>query len=111
VKACGLVAFVAVAVAPAPGARRQQMRQRACRRCYLAGVRLRVKVNAGAQSESVRRLADGSLQVRTRAPATKGKANKRVVELLAEHLGVAPFDIEIVAGHTSPVKHVEVHGR
>jgi len=74
-------------------------------------VRLRVKVNAGAQSESVRRLADGSLQVRTRAPATKGKANKRVVELLAEHLGVGPSDIEIVAGHTSPVKHVEVRGR
>jgi hypothetical protein len=74
-------------------------------------MRLRVKVNAGAQSESVRRLADGSLQVRTRAPATRGKANKRVLELLAEYLGIGPADIEIVAGHTSPVKHVEVRGR
>jgi len=71
-------------------------------------MRLRVKVNAGAQSESVRRLDDGTVQVRTRAPANKGKANKRVVELLAEHFGVAAGDVEIVAGHTHPVKHVEV---
>jgi uncharacterized protein (TIGR00251 family) len=74
-------------------------------------MRIRVKVNAGAQSESVRELADGSLQVRTRAPASKGKANARVLELLAEHLGIEVRDIEIVAGKTSPVKHVEVRSR
>jgi uncharacterized protein (TIGR00251 family) len=72
-------------------------------------LRVRVKVNAGAQSESVRELDDGSLQVRTRAPATKGKANKRVLELLAEHFGLSPAHLEIVAGHTSPVKHVQVN--
>jgi len=71
-------------------------------------MRIRVKVNAGAQSESVRELADGSLQVRTRAPASKGKANARVLELLADHLEVHVDDVEIVAGKTSPVKHVEV---
>ena len=69
---------------------------------------LRVKVNAGAQSESFRRLADGSYQVRTRAPATKGKANRRVCELLADHLGLQPEDIELVAGQTSAVKHVKL---
>ena len=69
-------------------------------------MRIRVKVNAGAQSESVRELADGSFQVRTRAPATKGKANQRVVALLADHFGVAADAIEITAGHTSPVKYV-----
>ena len=74
-------------------------------------MRFRVKVNAGAQSESVRELADGSLQVRTRAPASKGKANARALELLAKHLGVDADDIEIVAGKTSPVKHIEVRAR
>ncbi len=74
-------------------------------------MRIRVKVNAGAQSESVRQLADGSYQVRTRAPATKGKANRRVVELLADHLGVDRADVEITAGHTSPVKYVRVSQR
>ena len=69
---------------------------------------LRVKVNAGAQSESVRQLSDGSYQVRTRAPATKGKANRRVLELLADHLGLHTDEIEIVAGQTSPIKHVKL---
>ena len=71
-------------------------------------MRLKVKVNAGAQSESVRQLADDSYQVRTRAPATKGKANRRVCELLADHLGLEPDDVEIVSGHTSPIKYLRV---
>ncbi len=71
-------------------------------------MRLRIKVNSSAQSESVRKLDDGSLQVRTRAPASKGKANKRVLELLGEYLDMAPSDLEIVAGHSSPVKHIAV---
>lgn len=68
-------------------------------------------MNSGAQSESVRKLDDGSLQVRTRAPASKGKANKRVLELLGEYLDMAPSDLEIVAGHSSPVKHIAVRRR
>jgi uncharacterized protein (TIGR00251 family) len=74
-------------------------------------VRIRVKVNAGAQSESVRELGDGTVQVRTRAPASKGRANARVREQLAAYFGVAAGDVEIVAGHTSPVKQVVVHRR
>ena len=74
-------------------------------------MRLRIKVNPRAKSESVRELDDGSIQIRTRAPASKGKANKRVLELLGEYLDIAPGDLEIVAGHTSPVKHVAVRRR
>ncbi len=69
---------------------------------------LRLKVNAGAQSESVKQLTDGSYQVRTRAPATKGKANRRVRELLANHFGLHPDEIEIVAGQTSAIKYVKL---
>ena len=69
---------------------------------------IRVKVNAGAQSEGVKRLDDGSYQVRTRAPATKGKANRRVLELLAEHLGIDKDDLQIAAGRSSPVKYVRI---
>lgn len=68
-------------------------------------------MNAGAQGESVRRLADGSYQVRTRAPATRGKANQRALKLLAAHFGVAAADLEIVAGHGSPIKHIDVSSR
>ncbi len=74
-------------------------------------MRLRIKVNSSAQSESVRKLDDGSLQIRTRAPASKGKANKRVLELLGKYLDTAPSDLEIVAGHSSSVKHIAVRQR
>ena len=75
------------------------------------GMRIKVKVNAGAQSESVKRLSDGSYQVRTRAPATRGKANRRVLELLAEHLQVGVDELEIAAGLTSQIKYITVNDR
>ena len=74
-------------------------------------MRLRIKVNSSAQSESVRKLDDGSLQVRTRAPASKGKANKRVLELLGKYLDPPPRNLEIVSGRSSPVKHITVRRR
>ena len=71
-------------------------------------MRIRVKVNAGAQGESVRRLADGYYQVRTRAPAVRGRANRRVLELLGAELGVPTDRLRIVAGQTSPLKWIEL---
>lgn len=74
-------------------------------------MRLRIKVNSSAQSESVRELADGSLQIRTRAPASKGKANKRVLELLGKYFDTPPGNLEIISGHSSSVKHITVRRR
>lgn len=71
-------------------------------------VRLRVKVNPSSTTEGVKRLEEGFYQVRTRAPAENGRANARVVELLAEALEVAPERVRIVAGATRPLKIVEV---
>ena len=71
-------------------------------------MRIRVKVNAGSRSESVRLLEAGFYQVRTRAPAEDGRANARVLELLAEEFGVPVRRIRIVTGHTRPLKLVEV---
>ena len=71
-------------------------------------MRFRVKVNAGSRSESVRLLEEGFYQVRTRAPAEGGRANARVVELLAAELGVPAGRVRIVTGHTQPLKLVEI---
>lgn len=48
------------------------------------------------------------LKVRVAAPPEKGAANRAVVELLREWLGVA--DVEIVAGHGNPEKTARVRG-
>ncbi len=68
--------------------------------------RIRVKVNAGARSDSVRLLGPDFYQVRTRVPPERGRANRRVLELLAQELGVPVERLQIVAGHTRPLKVV-----
>lgn len=72
------------------------------------GIELSIKVVPGAsRSEVVGALGD-RLKVRVAAPAEGGKANRAVVEVLREWLGVR--GVEIVAGASSPEKTVRVAG-
>jgi uncharacterized protein YggU (UPF0235/DUF167 family) len=70
--------------------------------------RVRVKVNASSRTEGVRELEPDFYQVRTRAPAERGRANVRVLELLAEALNRSPADLRIVSGATKPLKIVAI---
>jgi len=74
-------------------------------------MRIRVKVNASSKTEGVRRLEPGFYQVRTAQPAEAGKANRRVLELLAAELCVPVDRLEIVTGATRPLKLIEVRER
>jgi hypothetical protein len=49
-------------------------------------------------------------RVKMTAPPVEGKANKALIALLAEKLGVPKRDIEITAGKKSRVKTVRVYG-
>ena len=51
---------------------------------------------------------DGLLIVRVRAPSEKGKANKRLVKLLAKYYGVPMSSIKIVRGLTARNKTVKI---
>lgn len=74
----------------------------------LAGLRVTVKVKPSAKKEGIDIASDGTLEVRVSAPPERGKANERLIELLAEHFGVAKSRIKIVAGHTQRQKVLEV---
>lgn len=50
----------------------------------------------------------GGLLVYVREPAQEGKANKAVIEMLAEYYKVPKSLVEVVAGHSSKHKVVEV---
>lgn len=65
--------------------------------------RLRIKVVPNSKEESVGQ-AEGYLRVRVNAPAREGRANKRAIELLHEHLGIPKSNIELVAGATARIK-------
>ena len=72
--------------------------------------RLKVKAVPGAsRSEIVGRLGE-ALKVRVAAPPEGGKANREILELLAERLGLPAASVTLVSGAASPAKVVELRG-
>lgn len=71
-------------------------------------MKLTVLVKPNSRRESVTTQADGSLLVRVNAPPVDGKANERVVALLAEHLGRPKSAIQLLQGAGGKRKTFEV---
>jgi uncharacterized protein (TIGR00251 family) len=69
---------------------------------------VKVKVKPNSRVEEVVEMSRGELEVKVKAPPEKGKANKRLVEVLARHYGVPPSRVKILKGHTSRTKLVEI---
>ncbi|MEI6304755.1 MAG: DUF167 domain-containing protein [Candidatus Taylorbacteria bacterium] len=69
---------------------------------------IHIRVSAGARVEKVEVMPDGILKVRVNAPPERGKANERVVELLAEYFKLSKARIAIIRGHTNREKVVLV---
>ncbi|HEY6255845.1 MAG TPA: DUF167 family protein [Xanthobacteraceae bacterium] len=57
-------------------------------------------------------LADGTcvLKVRVRAAASEGAANAALIEHLADVLGVAPRNVDLVAGARGRIKTLKIGG-
>ncbi len=73
-------------------------------------VRLRVRVSAGAaRSEIVGRHGD-AWKVRVAAAPERGRANKEVLRLLADALGVPIARLDLAAGAMARDKVIEVEG-
>ena len=68
---------------------------------------INVKVKPKSKHQSVVETADG-VEVSVHASPEDGKANEEVVELLADHYEAAKSSVEIVQGHTSRNKVVEI---
>ncbi len=83
-------------------------------RCGKGGVILSVKLMPKASSDevqSVEQTTDGAvLKARVRAIADKGRANKALVELLSDWLGIAKSNISIGSGSRSRLKSVHFSG-
>ncbi len=67
-----------------------------------------VRVHPGASREGLALLPDGSLDVRLRARPVEGQANARLVELLADRLGLRKRDVVVVSGVRSRQKLVKI---
>ena len=67
-----------------------------------------VRVTPRAKRNEVGGPVNGMLQVRTTAPPADGKANRAVIKLLSEFIGVAPSRIALLRGATSRNKQFVV---
>jgi uncharacterized protein (TIGR00251 family) len=67
----------------------------------IPGVRLAVKVTPNAGRNEINGYKDGVLQIKVSAAPEKGKANKALVDLLSERLGIRKTSIAIIKGETS----------
>ena len=69
-----------------------------------------VKVVPGASRDRVVGRYGEAVKVQVSAPAEGGKANKAVLVLLAEALGVRPSAVRLVRGQSQSRKVIEVDG-
>lgn len=69
---------------------------------------IKVRVTPNAKAPSVVIADDGSYRVKVNAPASEGKANLRLAEILAEHFGVRASRVRIINGAGSRDKTVEI---
>ena len=71
-------------------------------------MKISVTVKPNSKKEGVVPAGEGAYTVRVAAPPVEGKANARVIELLAEHFGVPKSRVSIVRGEGGKKKIVEI---
>jgi hypothetical protein len=73
-------------------------------------VHVRLKVVPGASRAGLAGAYGDRLKVRVTAPPASGQANRALLALLSEVLGVAPATLRLVRGAGTPLKTVAVTG-
>jgi len=70
--------------------------------------RIKLRVITRAKKEELQKLSEDSYRIKVSSQPEKGKANKRIIELLSKEFGVKKRDIKIVSGETSSRKVIEI---
>ncbi len=96
---------------PARGRRRRVGAPKGPPRIAGAGVALRLRVTTGRAPERILRLKSGMIRAYVNVPRDRGRANRRVIQLLARILRVRRHDVQVVTGTRSCWKLVRVAGR
>ncbi len=74
------------------------------------GVVLKIRAVPGARREGILGLYGDALKLATAAAPERGKANRRLLALLAETLQLPPRKLELVSGETAREKRVLIRG-
>ena len=71
-------------------------------------MRIKVKVKSNAKKEEIKKIDEDYYEVRVTVVPEKGKANKRVIEILSKHFKIPKSKIRLVRGETSREKVFEI---
>jgi uncharacterized protein (TIGR00251 family) len=74
------------------------------------GVVFTAKIVPGSSRTVVAGILGEMIKIRVAAAPEKGKANECLIAYLAQQLDVKKNAVEILSGHTNPVKQVRVAG-
>jgi len=72
------------------------------------GVRVYVRVTPRSGKNEVLKISDGEYKVKVTAAPERGRANEKVVELLAYYLAVPKSSLNIIAGKSARVKIIDI---
>jgi uncharacterized protein (TIGR00251 family) len=73
------------------------------------GAALAVRVTPRSSKNEITEIqSDGTIKIRLTAPPVDGKANKALIEFLADVLDIAPSKMEIAAGETARDKLIVI---
>jgi uncharacterized protein (TIGR00251 family) len=69
---------------------------------------IHVKIKPDSKEDKILEKNDTSFIVYVKEPAEDNRANKRLVELLAERFNIVKSKIKIVTGHHAPSKILDI---
>ena len=69
---------------------------------------LHIKAKPNAKQNQIQYLADGTMQIKIKAPAQDGKANDELIRFLSETLEIPRSKINLVSGQGAPFKKIEI---
>lgn len=71
-------------------------------------MRVYVRVTPRSGKNEVLKISDGEYKVKVTAAPERGRANEKVVELLAYYLAVPKSSLNIIAGKSARVKIIDI---
>lgn len=71
-------------------------------------MKLHIIAKPNAKIASVAQIGENKYDVRVDAPAQQGKANERLIEILADHFNVSKSRVIVEKGHKSHYKIVNI---
>lgn len=69
---------------------------------------IKVHVTTGVKKELIIKRNSDTYDILVREPAERNLANRRILEIVANELGVAYDSVRIVSGHHSPSKILSI---